>query len=509
MAWPEFIFLFVSPDSGILPESECQLFTSLMRKKHWAEAVKFYEEVLQRVPDYPPALNALALVAYENRDYGTAFKLLGNLLKRFPENPFWLNNFALVAAARHEPDVARVALQEALRIAPEQSVLNYNSGCLLVCEGELEAALQVHRQIVVDDPKHIRALFAISRIAKELGFVDEAIKHCRRLVELAPGNAEFQQNLGFMLLKNGEWDEGLDLYEARWQANHLDKLSPERLWQGQDVSGKIVLIWAEQGLGDSINFAAYLPLLLKMSGVVVVAVQSVLVGLFSSSFPGIKVVSLGEVEKVTYDFHLPLLSLPRLFKTRPATLPVTVPPYLKVDDGHRKKWQAGLKVSGESKMRVGVVWRSNPVNIKESRRSLPLKVFSRTFANKRVMFYCLQKELATEDSELLVNLFVGNSKNFTDLSSGLGDFQDTAAILQSLDLLISCDTSVPHLAGALACPVWLLLPFDADWRWLLEREDSLWYPTMRLFRQPEPGAWGPVIEKVCCCLQDLVDSRLS
>ncbi len=504
MAWPEFIFVFVLPEKGELSEPESKLFLSLMQDRCWVEAVKFYEVVLGRYPGYPPVINALAKVAYENRDYDAAFRLIGSLVKKFPENPFWLSNFAVVLVARGELGVAGGALQKALRASSGKSEILYNLGCLSVCEGELLPALLIFRQVVAAESDHRWALFAVSRVAKELGLVQEAIANCRKLVELFPEEAEFRQNLGFVLLKNGEWGDGFELYEARWQANRLTMLSADLLWQGEDLSGKTILVWDEQGLGDTINFARYLPLLLELNGTVVVAVQEVLLALLACSFPGLKVVSRGEVDALDYDFHVPFLSLPRLFQSRVDNIPATVP-YIKFDEKFGRKWRARL--IDDSLLRVGVVWAGNPHHANDANRSIPLEIFAQLFAVAEVRFYSLQKESIAGDSGFIVDLPPTIHERFVDLSGDLDDFQDTAAILENLDLLISVDTSAPHLAGALACPTWLLLPFDADWRWLLEREDSPWYPTMRLYRQPQPGDWQSVLERVCQHLQGLAEGH--
>ena len=504
MAWPNFIFIFVLPDKGELSEPERKLFVSLMQARRWSEAVKLYEAVLQCLPDYPTALNALANVAYENRDYDAAFRLLGGLVKKFPKNPIWMNNFAVILVARGELPAARSALQKALRMSSGRREVLYNLGCLAVCEDNLSAALQLFRQIVAAEPDHLRALFALSRIAKESGLVDEAIAGCRRLVELVPEDAEFCQNLGLMLLKNGNWREGFKLYEARWQANRLTMFPADRLWQGQALDGKTILVWAEQGIGDTINFARYLPLLQDLADTVVVAVQESLIALFVRSFSGLRVVGRSQRDTVEYDFQVPFLSLPCLFQTILDSVPATIP-YFAVDKKYREKWRAHLV--DDSLLRVGVVWAGNPHHANDVNRSISLELFARLFEVAGVRFYSLQKEPVVEDLKFLSALPQTIRERFIDLSADLDDFQDTAAILSDLDLLISVDTSVPHLAGALACPTWLLLPFDADWRWLLERDDSPWYPTIRLFRQPERGNWQAVIKDVCHLLQVVVSER--
>ncbi|MCP3954986.1 MAG: tetratricopeptide repeat protein [Desulfobacterales bacterium] len=492
MAWPDFYFVLVVPEPHELPGSERNRFVSLARKRCWAEAVGFYESLLTLRPDFSPALNALAMVAYENRDYDAASGLLIGLLKKFPQNPVWLNNFAVVAAVRGEFKPARMALQLAWQTSGGKTEVLYNQGCLSLCEGDPASALQRFRQVINVERGHKKALFALSRVTKESGLVEESIVYCRRLVELAPENAEYRQNLGLMLLKKGEWDEGLELYESRWQANNLSSPFTESLWQGEPLAGKTILVWAEQGLGDTINFARYLSSLQEKGGLVAAAVQPPLRRLLTFSFPGVRIVDLKKKDSLAYDYQVPFLSLPYYCSSRLEDLPAKVP-YLRVPDSAQEKWRPDISGSG---LKVGVVWAGNPRHANDKNRSIPLEQFSTLFPAAGAKFYVLQKEFSANDEKMISDLVSSPGDHIVDLSEKLDDFSDTAAILRNLDLLLTVDTSVAHLGGALACPTWLLLPFDTDWRWLLEREDSPWYPTMRLFRQQQKGDWAGVMAQV-------------
>ncbi len=505
MTWPDFISIFVLPDNGELSESEEKLFVTLTQERRWADAVKFYEAILQCRPDYPPALNALANVAHENRDYDAAFRLLGSLVKKFPKNPIWMNNLAVILVARGELPAARSVLQKALRMSSGRYEILYNLGCLAVCEDNLPAALPLFRQVVAAEPDHLRALFALSRIAKESGLVDEAIAGCRRLVELVPEDAEFCQNLGLVLLKNGNWREGFKLYEARWQANSLSVLPSKQLWDG-DISSlkdKTILLWAEQGLGDTLQFTRYLPQLQATAKHVLVAVPDLMIGLMQSSFPLLEIVSVKELKSINYQIQAPLLSLPYLFGSTLEDLPDRVP-YLQIEEGFLERWR---KVLGRAEnLRVGLVWGGNPAHRNDARRSMALSLFAQLFRVDGISWYSLQKGVQVKELEGFL-VAPGNSGCLENLAPKLDSFEDTAAAIAHLDLVISVDTSVVHLAGALARPTWLLLPFDADWRWMLEREDSPWYPTMRLFRQPVPGDWQSVVAAVQDRLQGIVQEK--
>ncbi len=505
MEWAGFSFVFVTPGISDLIESERGLFVSLMTERRWVEAVKFYENIRRKFPDHLPAVNALAQVAYVNRDFDTAMALLGPLVKKFPENPIWLNNLAVVLVAKGEFTVAEGLLWQAAGLSGSFLNALYNLGCLAVCRCDDHVALQFFRRVVEGSPRYERALFALSRLCKEQGLVDDAIGYCRRLVEFFPENVEYRQNLGMVLLKRGEWAEGFELYEARWQANNLPTLPMERLWDGDSssLSGKTILLWAEQGLGDTLQFARYLPQLQMLAGHVVVAVPDLLLGLMQGSFPGVEVVSTKGMKELDYKLHAPLLSLPCLLGTTLDKIPETVP-YLKIEHSVLVRWRGKIR-GGVKKNRIGLVWSGNPAHRNDARRSMDLSLFQPLFEIEYFSFYSLQKGEKESDLEKLPLPF--DSVRIENLAPKLDSFEDTAAVVSFLDLIISVDTSVAHLAGALACPTWLLLPFDADWRWMLERDDSPWYPTMRLFRQSRPGNWESVIDDVRHCLQALVSGE--
>ena len=494
MMWPQFRFILLMPGKGELSAPETSLFVSLQQEKKWAEAVKLYESILSRRNDYLPALNAMAKVAYENKDYEASFQLLARIMKKHSLHPLWLNNLAVLMVARGDIAKAETIFRKALTYKSGSAEILYNLGCLLVCQGKPEMALEVWQQGLEKQSSHRATLFALSRLCKEQGLVAEATLYCRQLVSMVPDEAEYRQNLGLMLLKQGELFEGFKLYEARWQANNLSKLPSEQLWDG-DISllkDKIILLWAEQGLGDTLQFARYLPQLQTLAKHVVVAVPDLLIGLMQSSFPLLEVVSTRDLKSIDYQLQAPLLSLSCLFGNTLENLPDRVP-YLQIEKGLLEGWRENLGIVKD--FRVGLVWGGNPAHRNDARRSMALSLFAPLFRVDGVSCYSLQKGEQGEELEALLATS-GNSGCLENLAPKLESFEDTAAVIALLDLVISVDTSVAHLAGALARPTWLLLPFDADWRWLLERNDSPWYPTMRLFRQPAPGDWESVMVAV-------------
>lgn len=506
MAWPDFTFILVLPTEDQLSSEERRLFTELPAQGRWGEAEIFFSSLLAVRPDLLPAANALALLAYEKKEYATALNLLVELRRREPRNPDWLNNLGVVAALTGDLDAARACFAFALKAWPENPEIYYNQACVEIVAAEPSAALAGLRRVFKMRPGHAKALFALSRLAKENGLIDEALAACRRLVELFPKSAKYRFDLGLLLLKTGAWREGFALYEERFKASGIQSPEGEIVRQGQACRSQSILVEAEQGLGDSLNFVRYLPRLQAQGARVCLRVQRPLLELMQSSFPALHIIAM-DASAPACDFRMPLLSLPHYFGTTLENLPAEVP-YLYPAAERRDCWKGRLAVYSD-RIRIGVVWGSNPINIKEKRRAIPAEIFARLLEVDGVFFFGLKKEKNPEDEALTACLPKEEAGRFIDLAPELIDLQETAAIMANLDLVITCDTSIPHLAGALARPVWLLLPFDADWRWLLDRDDSPWYPTMRIFRQPSPGAWEPVIDKVRNELASLVRKRKS
>ncbi len=500
-------FVLPVPSAGLPAGVAPADFLKPLQAGDWERAIVFYRWLAAEgaPPAAPASDNALACALFRRGDDDAALRLLSGLVAREPSHPVWLNNLAVVSLLRGDYGLARGLLLRAAELAGEGAAaalsreISCNRACLEHLAGNWDEARLLLRRVLERQPDNIRALYLRARFAKELNRLDEAEECCRRLVELVPGEPEYRQNLGFVLLKKGAWEEGLELFEARWQCGGHRLPHPNRLWRGEPLVGRTLLLWAEQGLGDTLNFARFIPRLLPpVSGRLVVALPDSLRGLFAASFPGSELISPAEREEVAFDFHLPLMSLPRLFRVRPERVPGSCP-YLRVAASVREAWRRRLAERGGAagrRPRIGLVWSSNPKNVMVRGRSIPVREIGPLLQLPEIDFFIVQKELRPEDRHLLRGLPLALRERVVLLSSDLESFQDTAAILAELNLLISVDTSVPHLAGALGVPTWLLLPFDADWRWLTGREDTVWYPSLRLFRQPCPDDWESVIARV-------------
>ncbi len=359
-------------------------------------------------------------------------------------------------------------------------------------------SIAAHRRAIALKADFPEAYTNLGNALKGQGNIAAAIAACRQAIALNPDLPDAHHNLSLTLLLNGEFAEGWREYEWRWQTKQLRPRGfAQPLWSGEAVDGRVLLLHAEQGYGDMIQFCRYVPLVAARGRVVLEAPRA-LVRLFSGLAGVERIVVQGD-PLPAFDLHCPLLSLPRAFATTLETIPGGVP-YLGTDPAQVSAWRDRL--AGLARLRVGLVWAGEPRatdrirGAVDRRRSISLGHFARLAGVGGIAFVSLQKgEAAAQTRSPPPGL------RLHDWTGELEDFADTAALIAALDLVISVDTAVVHLAGALGKPVWLLNRFDTDWRWLLDREDSPWYPTLRLFRQHRPGDWAGVLERVAAALR--------
>jgi tetratricopeptide (TPR) repeat protein len=409
-------------------------------------------------------------------DYAEAYSNLGNALRE-----------------KQEWDGAIDACRRALRINPDFAAASVNLGGALRGKGELDEAIAAYRQAIRQKPDFAEAHSNLGNALKEKGSLEESIAAYGQAIRLKPNLEVAHYNLGLALLLSGDFERGWGEHEWRlkmgsWQSPHFQG----RRWNGENLEGKTIVLWGEQGFGDVIHFARYAAKVAHRGGRTVTWCQRELVGLLRSN-PDLGEVVPGDAGVPAHDFHCPLMSLPLAFNTRLDSIPASVP-YLKADAALAEAW--GKKLGpGDDGPRVGLAWAGNPRFMEDRTRSMKVDDLAPLGAVRGVKFYSLQKGVAAEQAK---NPPPG--LELTDLAPGLNDFADTAAVMSLMDLIITTDTSVPHLAGALARPVWVMLQFVPDFRWLLGREQSPWYPTMRLFRQKSPGDWNELVGRVAQAL---------
>jgi hypothetical protein len=404
-------------------------------------------------------------------------------------------------------DIGRVieaiaAYRRAVALNPDMPEAWLNLGNALKEGGQLDEAVAAYRRAVAVKPGYALGHSNLGYLLREKGRLDEAVAACRQAIEIDPEHSGAHSNLALALLVQGHFAEGWEAYEWRWKAEGFGTAARDfgrPRWDGGALEGRTVLLHAEQGLGDALQFIRYLPLVQERGGKAIIECQPALQRLFGTMAGDVPVIAKGAALPA-FDVHCPLLSLPRIFATDLANMPGDVP-YLRADAAEASAWSDRLAAHPPG-FRVGLVWAGNPNHTNDRNRSLKPASLLPLGAVKGVRFFSLQKGTGAEGRDGLPA-----GLELSDVAGELGDFADTAALIANLDLVITADTATAHLAGAMGRPVWTLLPFAPDWRWLLGREDSPWYPTMRLFRQAAIGDWPPVIARVCDQLRRLARSR--
>jgi len=396
---------------------------------------------------------------------------------------------ALYHDAKLEEAIA--AYRRCVALDPHFPNARYNLGVALGDAESLEEARACLEAVVAAEPERAEAHNSLGFVLSRSGRSREAIACYERALEYQPGYARAHFNLGMALLQLGDYRRGFEEYEWRWQTGQFTPFAcPHPKWDGRPLPDRTLLIHAEQGAGDAIQFARYLPLAAERCGRLIVVCTPELRPLFAT-LPGIaELREPGRLEVSEFDAYLPLLSLPRVFETTPASVPAAVP-YLDAAALRRRKGDGYPVLPASPRLKVGVCWAGSSGYKHDRQRSCALSDFLPLLQREGVDFYSLQKGERSRD---LLQLPEGI--RVQDLDGVRKDFGDTALIIDQLDLLITVDTSVAHLAGALGKPVWTLLSRVPDWRWGLEGETSAWYPSMRLFRQTRPGDWNEVMARV-------------
>jgi tetratricopeptide (TPR) repeat protein len=433
-----------------------------------ADAEAACRAALALKPGTAEALQCLGHALFDQRRPEEAVAAYREALRLKPSLADIQNNLAMALREADQPDEAERWFRAAARREPRDVTLRGNLASLLRMEGRLEAAEIIYREALRLDP-------------------DDAVQ---------------RYNLGILLLLAGRLAEGWAEYEYRFQARATPGRSfPQPLWSGEPLAGRTLLVHAEQGFGDTIQFCRYLPLLAK-TGRVVLEAQGRLLRLLSSLPGDIQLVRAGETLPA-FDLHCPLLGLPARCGTTLDTIPADVP-YLHAEDTLVARWRERLGPEG---FKVGICWQGNPGYAADRSRSIALEHFRPLADVPGVRLISLQKTNGVEQlGRLAAELRIETLGDALD--AGPDGFVDTAAIMQSLDLVITSDTAIPHLAGALGRPVWMALAKTPDWRWLLDRPDCPWYPTMRLFRQGTRGDWPGVFAEIAGALTALASSMV-
>ncbi|QWV95598.1 tetratricopeptide repeat protein [Geomonas oryzisoli] len=462
-----------------------------------AEAIDCYRHALAAEPTLAQAWHNLALALKEQGESAEALHALKRAVAVAPDYLEARHSLGELYHAMGDLDLAEATFRAILADDPGYLPSLNALGIALQVQGRLEEAVQCYRRALARKPDYLHALNNLGSASRALNDVGTAIDCYQKVLAIDPGYADARWNLALVQLQLGQYREGWRGYEQRFdKVDPIPRLELSRpLWDGSLLNGRTILLHAEQGFGDTFQFVRYAPLLAAQGGRVLVQCQAKPIAPVLATVPGVARVLVRGEPLPEFDCHAPLMSLPHLCGTLLETIPAQIP-YLAADPILVERWRPALPPEG---FRVGLVWAGRKSYKDDLKRSLTLSLFAPLAQVHGVRFCALQVGDGAEQAAT-----PPPGMELTDLGAGITSFADTAAILTQLDLVISADTAVAHLAGGLGVPVWVLLPMACDWRWLMEREDSPWYPSARLFRQQCRGDWGEVLERVARQLALLV-----
>lgn len=457
------------------------------------EAGRHYQQAVQLKPDYLEARNNLAVLLTRQAKYDEAIDQLRLILQEKPDYPEAHNNLGIALATQGKTEEAVASYRQALRLRPDHVNALNNLGLALTQLGDSEEGMACFDKALELKPGDPETFLNLGLVQRSQCQLDEAAASYARALQANPQQAEVHKNLALLQLLGGNYAEGWPRYLWRWRCPGMSlPAHAQPLWQGEPLAGRTILLHSEQGLGDTIHFIRYAPLLKERGARVVVKCQRELQALLVRS-PGIDQLLAPGTPLPPFDFHAPFMNLPAVLGTTLETIPAKTP-YVFADPDLAARWK--WELSPLAGFKVGVAWQGNPTHKNDRQRSVPLTHLAPLARLPGVQLVSLQKGPGADQIARLSEPWP-----LFDLGHRLGDFTDTAAVLQNLDLVITVDTAVVHLAGAMGVPVWIALPYSPDWRWLLHRDDSPWYPTARLFRQPAPGQWEPVFQRMAAKLQ--------
>lgn len=452
-------------------------------------ALPLYEQVIQLHPRHSDALHLAGVLRLQAGDPEQAIDLITRCIKIDRQNASAHANRGAACQALGQLELAMLNFNKAIEFNPRlDSGWNNRANLLMRLERNTEALSDLDEALRLN-PASFEAHTNRGNALSRLGRHAEATRSYERAVELAPHATASRWSLGMNLLRLGNFDRGWQHAEARldhwrnmgWRARDGERLQPQT-----DLAGKTVLLYREQGLGDTLQFSRFAKQVHERGARVLLEVQPELVELLSRACPFAQVVS-SDRELPPFSHSCPLLSLPLVLRTQPDQIPPPTPGVTASAD-QMELWQTRL---GERRaLRVGVVWSGNPDHVDDAQRSIPLSTFKSLFC-EGIDWISLHKDVRASDQPAL-----DQSPAIRSFGEHLHSFSDTAALIAQLDLVICVDSSVAHLAGTLGKETWLLLPFNPDWRWLTERSDTPWYPGMTLYRQTERGNWTEVLDRV-------------
>jgi tetratricopeptide (TPR) repeat protein len=474
--------LTLNPDQVMILNNLGLTLQALERQE---EAIRYYHQAQKIQPDQPYLFDNIGNAYLELENIPHAIASYRQAIDIDPNFAPSLAHLGIAYSKDNKSIEAVKWLRRALAVNPDSvDALNAMGNALRAMNQDQEGIACFKKALEIR-PNFPEAISNLGVAYNDLGDLGQAISFAKRAVDLSPRNPALHWTYALVLLRAGKFKEGWAEYEWRWERR--DFTTPNRefgkpRWDGSPINGKIILIHAEQGIGDTLQFIRYVALVAKAGGTVIVECQPEVVKLVGCMEGVSAVVRSGE-QFPEFDVQIPLLSLPLIFGTGIETILASsylAPPVKQT-----------VKIKESKKKRVGLAWAGSPTHNNDRHRSVSLEILVPLFNTDKCEFFSLQVGSRQVDIQRL-----GLSDKIKDLSQDLKDFSDTASAIDQLDLVVSVDTAIAHLAGGMGKPVWILLPFASEWRWLTGRDDSPWYPSMRLFRQQTAGNWEEVVRAV-------------
>ena len=484
----EKIYISILEDDANKEINYYNLGNCYLEAEQYDKAVKVYEQALDLNPEYFPAFNNLGLALRKVGLYEKAIHIYLRALDSSEDKASIYFNLAKCYEDQKDFENAIKYFKQAVQLNPELKGSYVNIGDILWKLGRIEEAKNYYRLVSTNDAA--RGIYYTNHSLKMIAEreFDKAKRYLNIASQIVDDNAEIHYNKSHVYLLTGEFEQGWREYEWRLKRDDFParKLSKPVL-NTKDISGKKILVYDEQGIGDSIQFVRYLKLLKKMDATIIYECYDLVHDLYKD-FDCVDTFleHSNDEPNIDYDYQISLLSLPYYFNTRIETIPGAIP-YIFAEDKLIEKWKE--RTTSNRKIKAGIVWAGRPTHKNDKFRSCELKKFSNLFSNEDVEFYSLQKGDAVNQITTFNNRVINLSRDINSLS-------DTAAIIENLDIVITVDTSVAHLAGAMGKEVWVLIAYIPDWRWLIDRDDTPWYPSMRLFRQDKKNDWTGLFNKV-------------
>jgi Tfp pilus assembly protein PilF len=464
-----------------------------------SEADKLFREILLHQPRHPAAMMNLGVIANLLGRNDVALEMLNRTIDthpKFANAHYWLAN-VLRDMGRIDESIAEY--HRAIALNPDLVDAHTNLGDVLKTAYKTAEAVTEFQKAVALVPDSAEAHHNLALALKEDGRFPEAVTACRKAIALRPDYNAAHLTLSLLLLTQGEFQEAWKDYGWRWKhPQYSSREFAQPRWDGSSFEGRTLLLHNEQGFGDAIHLVRFLPQVAERGGRLIVECRPELGRLFRQFAPYASL-TVSTQPLPPFDLHCPLMDLLPIFGIDLSNIPGNTP-YLKAPPEEVEKWRARLRDHGEC-LKIGLVWAGSSTNRNDRNRSIPLEKLAPLARVPGVHFFSLQKGQPSAQAKN-----PPARMNLTDWTPELNDFADTAALIENLDLILTVDTSTAHLAGALNKPAWVMLPMVPDWRWLLGREDSPWYPTMRLFRQRVPGDWSDVVNRLAAALERFLNN---